>query len=86
MAKFILDIILLLPKLINWILVALIDLLLGMWPSSQALGIPTVAEMLTSVSTSFPFFPWSIVAHLFGVVVLLLGAILVVKAVKIFWP
>ena len=80
------QVLLLIPKFINWCLVQIIDLLFLMWPTSASLGIPTVASILDQAVASFPLFPWSVVAHLFGISVALLGGVMIWKAFAALWP
>lgn len=84
--QFILDLVLVVPKFVNWVLVALVELLLAIMPTSSGLGIPMPSTLLNSAAAAYPFFPWSIVADLFGVGLSVLGGVLAWKAFAAIWP
>ncbi|MNK97081.1 hypothetical protein D3C87_1173970 [compost metagenome] len=80
------DLLMLIPKFINWALVQLIDLLLAIMPSSASLGIPTIGTLLGNAAGAFPFFPWSVVAQALSITLPVLTGVLIWKAVDLLWP
>ncbi|HEY9758735.1 MAG TPA: hypothetical protein V6C97_26445 [Oculatellaceae cyanobacterium] len=86
LGQFIIDILMKLPALVNWLICRLIDLVLAVWPSSSTLGIPNVVTLINDAQTQFSFFPWFLFNDVFACAILYLGAILIVKAIKIIWP
>lgn len=82
----IVQLLMIIPQFINWCLVQLVDLLLAIWPSSAAIGIPGVPDLLGRVAQAAPFFPWGTLAQSVTVALGLLGVVAIWKAVALIWP
>ena len=82
----IVGLLMIIPQFINWVLVQLVDLLLLMWPSSTALGLPSVVDLLNQVAAAYPFFPWGTIAQALTIGLGLLGLVAIWKVVDLVWP